>query len=104
MFELEKKEALHGIEVRADNTCKSSRPVLDEVLVMLTLCRRTYGNEDEGEVVREGFDPQQLKPDHSSSADHTIEEESEEQAATRKVSDRAQRGYSNVDDRNVWDS
>lgn len=64
----------------------------------LTDCtfRRTYDDEHEGEVVREGFDPRQLKPSSSEVAVGDAEEEDGDEDSSR-------RRYEGLDDRHVWE-
>ena len=78
---------------------------MDNVVANLKL-RRTYGDgEEEGEIVREGFDPQQLEPAGPSTAVRQKDEEGRPNDR-RDSPDPPSKGpqYGNLDDRHVWDS
>lgn len=65
----------------------------------LTGNRRTYDDEDEGQVVKDGFDPRQLDPKASTSAidDSTSEETGEDRGKGPTT-------YDSMDDRHVWNA
>lgn len=60
---------------------------------------RTYDDEDQGKVVREGFEPGQLD---NASDENTTEADNEYSGSNSKAKGQAE--YSNLDDRHVWSS
>ena len=58
---------------------------------------RTYDDEDQGEDIRQGFDPGKVSPDFGSeSANEDGEPDRREETSDSRS------GYNDLDDRNVW--
>lgn len=61
------------------------------------VCRRTYGDDDQGEDIRHGFEPERLNPDHQAIASDEGEREDD---AERDDTGRAH--YGDMDNPDVW--
>lgn len=85
------------------------------------LASRTYDDEDEGETVREGFEPSKLNP--ASSSSFAIDNDDDERANVGKMHEESEEAqhwdegedqdegepspkakYGSLDDRHVWNS
>ena len=66
--------------------------------------RRTYEDEDEGEDIREGFDPSEIPATSAPSAEFAIDDDEEEQEEVDLDNSRnkSRARFGQLDDRNVW--
>ncbi|KAG6991381.1 hypothetical protein G7Y79_00052g087210 [Physcia stellaris] len=65
---------------------------------------RTYGDEDEGEQIREGFDPSEIPATSAPSAEFAVgdDEDEEEDADLDNSRNKPSARYGELDDRNIW--
>lgn len=93
------------MERRRNKTfCVSRRRVSAFSRLCSTYNRRTYEDEDEGEDIREGFDPSEIPATSAPSAEFAIDDDEEEQEDVDLDNSRNKSSarYGELDDRNVW--
>ena len=66
--------------------------------------RRTYEDEDEGEDIRQGFDPGDIPAASAAGSEFAVgeDEEDEENIDVDNSRNKASARYGELDDRNVW--
>ena len=89
---------------RNETLCVSQRCVNTCSGLCSIYSRRTYEDEDEGEDIREGFDPSKIPATSAPSAEFAIDDDEEEQEEIDLDNSRNKSAtrYGELEDRNVW--
>ena len=94
------------MERRRNETLCVSQCCITTLSCLCLICnRRTYGDGDEGEDIREGFDPSEIPATSAPSAEFAIEDDDDEQQEEVDLDNSRNKSsarYGELDDRNVW--
>ena len=103
VLELEKKVDLRGMKPRQGILCKYCYCSSEQSGRRLTSFSRAYDDQDEGEVIREGFEPSKFNP-ITDSEFAVGDDDDEPQNVGRMHEDSAEAStkYGDLDDRHVW--